>query len=113
MSDLYSSHSWTKVVEADFFVSEKRGMTLIDSPKGEIEAEDLGYKTIKEDWNIYDLEDGTRLRVKLVTAKISRGIDPATGKALILPNGEPLYNVRWTIAFAAEVPKETLQKLKS
>ena len=75
-------------------LSKTRTITMIDGPTGQIQAEDLDYKTVREDWNIYELEDETRLKVKLVVAKISRGLDPKTNKPYFLPNGEPLYNVR-------------------
>lgn len=91
---------------------KKKTFTIVDSPKGQIEAEDLDFKATKDDWNVYELEDGTRLRVKAVIGKISRGVDPETKKAYILPNGEPLYSVRYTLEVNADIPRETLQKLK-
>jgi hypothetical protein len=93
-------------------MSSRKTVSLIESPIGEIEAEDLEYSTVKEDWNVYDLQDGSRIKVKLSVAKISRGIDPKTGKAYFLPNGEPLYNVRWNVNISAEVPRNILKKLK-
>jgi hypothetical protein len=91
---------------------EKKTITMVDSPKGMIEAVDLEYKTVREDPNVYELEDGTRLKVRLYINKISRGIDPDTKKTYILPNGEPLYNIRWALGISAEVPKETFERLK-
>ena len=93
-------------------MGKKRTITLVDSPTGEIEAEDLDFSVVKEDWNSYRLEDGTILKVKLSVAKISRGIDPKTKGAYILPSGEPLYNVRWNTNISAEVPEETFRKLR-
>jgi len=89
-----------------------RRITTIPSPSGNIRGEDLDFKIIKEDYNVYELEDGTILKVKVIAGKISRGIDPDTGGIYYLPDGEPLYNVRHQIAVYAEVP-EKLRKERS
>lgn len=83
--------------------------SVVPSPIGKIRATDLQYKTIREDWNIYELEDGTTLRVKIVAVKISRGIDPKTGETLYTPAGEPYYNIRYRTVIVADVPKELLK----
>jgi len=89
------------------------GESYIPSPKGLIRGKDLKFKTIREDWNIYELEDGTILRAKLVASKISRGIDPETGDIFYLEDrGEPLYNIRHTVIVVAEVPKELMKEPK-
>ena len=92
--------------------SRKRTFTKIRTPEGEIDGEDLEFKTVKEEWNRYDLEDGTVLRVKTLVGKISRGIDPKNRKTFFLPTGETLYNVTTNTVVTASVPKETLEKLK-
>lgn len=38
----------------------------------EVEAVDISFKSIREDWNEYQLADGTTLRMKLVMSDISR-----------------------------------------
>jgi hypothetical protein len=92
--------------------NKKRTISVIDSPKGKIEAEDLEFKVVREEPNVYDLEDGTRLKIRLVLNKVSRGIDPETKKAFFLPNDEPLYNANWGVSIFAEVPRETTKRLK-
>lgn len=60
-------------------------------PKGrEIEAKDVDFETIKEDWNEYKLEDGTVLKFKTIVSSIIRTADhdPMTG--------DPVYHVRST-----------------
>lgn len=87
--------------------------TYVPSPKGIIKGKELKFDTVREDWNIYKLEDGTFLRAKLVAVKIVRGIDPETGDIYYLEDrGEPLYNIRHSVVVAAEVPKELLKKPK-
>jgi len=93
-------------------MTEKKTISIVGSPKGRIEAEDLDFKMIKEYWNVYELEDGSMLRVKPILGKVSRGIDPQTEKPYILENSEPLYSIRYKIEIAADVPRETLKKLK-
>lgn len=73
-----------------------------------VKGEDLQFTVIKEDWIIYQLEDGARIRAKLTAQKISRAIDPATG-SILLVEGEPHYGIRYNVQFVADVP-ETLKK---
>ncbi len=89
-------------------MSERR-VSIIPSPKGNIKAIDLPFKIVKEDWNVYELEDGTVLRAKLVAVKISRGIDPQTGDTFYTDSGEPLYNIRHQLLITAEVPEKLLK----
>ena len=87
------------------------GESYVPTPIGVIRAKDLKFKVIKEDWNVYELEDGTVIRVKVVPVKISRGIDPETGDILYLKDrGEPFYSVRHTVVVAVEVPRELLRE---
>lgn len=82
--------------------------SVIPSPIGEIRAKDLKYETVKEDWNIYRLEDGTTLRVKVVAVKIAVGLDPKTGGILYTPEKEPFYNVKYQTLIVPDVPKKLL-----
>lgn len=47
-------------------------MPTINFQGRETNALSLRLKTIKEEWNEYDLEDGTTLRMKAVVSDISR-----------------------------------------
>jgi len=74
-----------------------------------IDAEDLEF-TPHENWNSYELSDGTLLRAKIVANKISRGIDPETGDILrVRESGEPYYNIRYTVVISAEVPENLMR----
>ena len=84
--------------------------TYIPGPQGMIRGKELKFITKKEDWNIYELEDGTIFKAKLIATKIVRGIDPKTGDIFYLPIGEPLYNIRHTTIVSAEVPEGLLRK---
>lgn len=91
-------------------MSGKRTYSKIPTPIGVIDALDMNFKVIKEDWNIYDLEDGRQIRARLNVAKISMGIDPKTEKTIIQPNGEPLIRVGGNITIAINTTKELLEK---
>ncbi len=70
-------------------------------PNGrEVEAMDVDFETVKEDWNEYKLEDGTILKFKTVVSSIIRteDYDPMTG--------DPVYHIRSTNILRANVPEE-------
>ena len=66
----------------------------------EIEAMDVDFETVKEDWNEYKLEDGTILKFKTIVSSIVRTeeYDPMTG--------DPVYHVRSTNVLRVKVPEE-------
>lgn len=85
-------------------------ISRIPTPEGVISAEDLAFKTTKEDWNIYELEDGTTLKAKIIAGKISRGLTEDGKSILYNPDGEPFYNIRYTVSIVSEVPEKLLKK---
>jgi hypothetical protein len=89
-------------------------ISQIPAPEGAegalIKAQDLGYKTIREDWNIYELEDGTTLKAKLLATKILRGLDEDEKSIYYLSNGEPAYNIRYVVSVTVDVPADLLKK---
>ncbi|RZN34438.1 MAG: hypothetical protein EFT35_09380 [Methanophagales archaeon ANME-1-THS] len=72
----------------------------------EIDAMDVDFETIREDWNEYKLEDGTILKFKTIVSSIIRTaeFDPMTG--------DPVYHVRSTNILRVKVPEE-LKRLPS
>ncbi len=52
-----------------------------------IVKKDLKFDIVKEDWNVYQLKDGSKLSIKPVLVAVSR-----TNK--YDPNGEPLYQIQ-------------------
>ena len=87
-----------------------RKLSRVPSPWGEILAEDLEYKPTREDWNIYEVVDGTSLRVKLVMQKISRGLMDDEKTIRYTPDGVPVYSIRYTISVVPDVPEQLLKK---
>ncbi len=70
-------------------------------PNGsEVEATNVDFETMKEDWNEYKLEDGTVLKFKTVVSSIIRteNYDPMSG--------DPVYHVRSTNILRVKVPDE-------
>jgi len=68
------------------------GFTLAKQTKLEfqgekVDATELKFRTVHEEWNEYHCEDGSTVRLKTVAAKIYR-----TAKKR--PDGEPIYIVR-------------------
>lgn len=73
----------------------------IQLPKGgEVEAMDIDFETVKEDWNEYKLEDGTILKFKTIVSSVIRteDYDPMTG--------DPIYHIRSTNVMRVRVPNE-------
>jgi hypothetical protein len=91
---------------------EKQTYSLVPTPFGMMQAVDVQFKTVKEEWNIYELEDGSQLRIRFNVAKVSRILDPKTGKTFIQPTGEPAYNINGNPTIATTTPKEVLEKLQ-
>lgn len=77
----------------------------------QIDGEVLSYDIVKEDWNKYQLEDGSLIKVRLIVNKIARGIDPETGDILRVPDsGEPYYNINYSVEVVAEVPEKLMEQ---
>lgn len=91
---------------------KKKTITMVSHPEKPnefLKAEDLEYKIVEEGWSTYELEDGSRLKIKTVAGKISRCIDPETGEIYYDSSGEPLYNVRYHVNVIAEVNPELVK----
>jgi len=56
-------------------------------------------KTIREDWNEYELEDGAKLSIKLLLTKASK-------TKLFDRRGEPIYNVHHQVIMKGSIPTE-------
>ncbi|MHC1589605.1 MAG: hypothetical protein ACXQTQ_01410 [Candidatus Hecatellaceae archaeon] len=51
----------------------------------------LDFKTLKEDFNEYELEDGSRVKVKVVLADVKMAVDEE-GRPKLNPDGNPIYH---------------------
>ena len=69
---------------------------------GEVDAYELGYETIKEDWNLYKLSDGRTVRVRVLTSRICQVVD-ADGKEQYLPDGTPYLVVSNRVEIVASL----------
>lgn len=71
----------------------------------EVTGKKLNFETIKEEWNEYKLEDGTRLSVKIVVTDMIRRNE-------ISPVGEPVYQFSSQNLVKAKVSKRALEEVK-
>jgi hypothetical protein len=81
--------------------SQRVSKVKVRLPNGsEVEAVNVDFKTLHEEWNEYQLEDGTVLKFKTVVSNIIRteSYDPMTG--------DPVYHVRSTNILRVNVPEE-------
>lgn len=75
----------------------KRHSTMTGNVSGkEIEAAEVPFRVVREDWNEYALDGGIRVRVKASVAKIGRQID-AVGNFAVNDYGEPAVLVRYVL----------------
>jgi len=76
------------------------------TPKDLEDGEDLDFTESKEGWNVYKLEDGTTLKVKLVLRSVKR-------LKKWNPDGTPLYLIQSAnVVRVLNVPKELRAKPK-
>jgi len=95
---------WEKLFKAKWHHSVEMKIRL---PNGrEVEAKQVDFEVVREDWNEYKLEDGTVLKFKAIVTDIIRTeeYDPTTGN--------PIYHVRSTNILRVKVP-EHLRRLPS
>ncbi len=69
----------------------------------DIMGQEIEFEPESERWNVYILEDGTKLRLKAVAATIVR-LDE------FLPNGDPMYLVNASNVVATDVPENLKRK---
>ena len=63
--------------------------TRINIGDRSIEAEDMDFQSVKEDWSEYQVEDGYSVRIKLVVSSILKTNERD-------PQGNPVYIVQST-----------------
>jgi hypothetical protein len=79
-------------------------MRKIKLGEKEVLAQEIGFETEKENWNIYLLEDGTTLKVKAVLAEVLR----VQGE--YAPNGDPIYIINATPVLSSTSPEQLRKK---
>ena len=75
---------------------EKR--TMINFGRRTVEATEVGFKSIKEEWNEYQADDGTVLRLKVVVSEVIR-LDEYD------QDSKPIYVVKSGNILASSVPE--------
>ncbi|MBM4294016.1 MAG: hypothetical protein FJ126_03820 [Deltaproteobacteria bacterium] len=65
----------------------------------EIEVVEVDFKVIKEEWNEYDLADGTRIRLKVVATSFARALDEFDN------DGNPVYIVKTSNVLGLSAPE--------
>lgn len=69
-----------------------------------VPGQEIEFETEKEEWNIYKLADGTKLKVKIVVGSIIR-------LNLYDPSGDPIYQMKATNAMIADIAATLKKKL--
>ena len=78
----------------------------INLPDGtSAKAVEMDFKIVREDWNEYELSDGTRLRVKNFVVKVLVVVDD-NGEYILGPVGDPQVMVQGSVNVVASVMKE-------
>ena len=54
----------------------------------DVDAVEVKYKSVREDWNEYDIDDGSTIRIKLLVSDITRLADKFDQE------GNPIYVVK-------------------
>lgn len=73
-------------------------------PQDLAEAKDIDFQDEQESWNVYELEDGTTLKIKLVLQGVKR-------LKKWNPDGSPVYVINSrNIVRAVDIPKKLKRK---
>jgi len=82
-------------------------MSMKKLPMGALEGSvDLDFKEVEENWNTYNLSDGTTLKVKLVLRGVKRLKN-------FEPDGSPIYIINSiNVVRAVDIPPELRAKPK-
>ena len=67
----------------------------------EVEAQEVQFTVISEQWNEYAALDGGRVRAKLVVQRVFRPLD-SLGKPRVTPEGDPEFIVRWNVEIVGQ-----------
>jgi len=79
-------------------------MTKINFQGREVDATEVDFQTRKEDWNEYQLMDGSEVKMKLVVSGVFR-ID-----SLYDDEGNPVYQIKSTNIAAVKSPDNLRRK---
>ncbi len=65
----------------------------------QVEAEDVGFNVMHEEWNTYQLHDGTEIRMRLVVKVVAKIPDEVDSE------GNPVYLVQSSNVLVVKPPK--------
>ncbi len=93
--------------------AKKRRIRLVPHPDpkkaGEqIKALSLDFKIIEEGQNVYELEDGSIVRIRVCATGFDRALDPKTEKPLRNKDNTPMYGIGLNIHPSVEYSEEAL-----
>lgn len=71
----------------------------------EVDAIEVHYKSIREDWNEYDLDDGSTIRIKLLVSDVVRLTDKFD------QDGNPIYVVKSGNVIFIKAPDHLKRKM--
>lgn len=77
-----------------------------------VKALALGFKVIEEHWSVYELEDGTRVRIRASIGGFDKPLDPETGEVMFRDDGTPLYGMQVGVEVSYECPEELVKKVQ-
>lgn len=63
-----------------------------------VEAQQVGFSVVSENWNEYRLEDGRTLRTKVVLTRVMKPKDAT----ILDPQGQPIISVQWQAVIVAD-----------
>lgn len=70
----------------------------------------LDFKTIEEDWNIYELEDGTRIKVRTSITQCNKALDPQTDQLMYREDGSPIYGLEFGVQAVFDYSEKVFKK---
>ena len=79
-------------------------MTVVNWKDKPVEATPVRFKNINEEWNEYDLEDGTTIRMKTIVSEVVRIPDEYDRE------NNPIYVVKSTNMVAVNAPDHIKKK---
>ena len=75
-----------------------------------VKALSLDFNVVEEHWNIYELEDGSRVRARVCVSGAARSLDRDTEEPLFKDSGEPIFGIDMSVEVRFEPAESSLKK---
>ena len=72
-----------------------------------VEAEYVDFESIKEDWSIWELSDGSKVRGKLSLIAVYAPLEPGTTEIIREADGSPRYGAAFSVKVVFEYSEKT------